>query len=205
MSGVGRRRPAQTRFRHEPASMSAAGRAPVVPGRLPASPEHSHRGDGHDPETLPEAVHRVGVDLDHEQAPGLARGDFLDLRRHHPTRAAPRRPEVHDDRDRCRRYEAVEVRGAGDVDRQGRGGEVGLAAAAARRVAQLVVGEAILLPAGRAGCDDAAIVGGESRHTWAFFFLFVWEWDALPAFAFAGCNAGSAPAMRSASRPTLMA
>ena len=88
------------------ASMSAAGRAPVVRRHLPATREHRHRRNRADAEALSEIAERVGVDLDDQELSGRTCGDLRELRRDHAARAAPRRPVVDDDRHGRRRRSA---------------------------------------------------------------------------------------------------
>src|SRR6266404_5406307 len=123
--------------------MSAAGRAPAM--RATSRP--------------PAKTASVGMDWTPRRWPRSASSDFFQLRRDHPTGAAPRRPEIDDDGNRRASNELIEIGRLSDFDRRGRRRERLLALAAADHIAQPFVREAILLSAGCARGNYAAIVG----------------------------------------------
>ena len=138
--------------------MSAAGRAPGRPPRFLPAREHRHRRNRSDAEPLAELGDGVGVHLQNRGTrPACRGGDLRQLRRDHAAGAAPRRPEVHDDRaDRSCRIAASNVAASG-VSIGSPGGvmrRVALAAAG-RRAASRDERDAVSLPAGRARGDHA--------------------------------------------------
>ena len=157
------------------ASMSAAGRAPVV--RAISRPPQNTAIVGMDrmPKRSPRSASASVLTLTTSELPGLARRDLFELRRDHPARAAPRRPEVDDDRNRRRRDELIEVGACATSIGADAAAQVGLAAAAARRVASRSYARRFFCPHDGQAVDDAAIVGGEGRHTSAFIFLIAWD------------------------------
>src|SRR5581483_3477958 len=82
-------------------------RAPLPGGRRPAfhlapTLEHQQRRDAARAEALCDGRGLVDVDLEHLDAAGKTSRQVLDGRSHHPARAAPRRPQVDEDRHGAR-------------------------------------------------------------------------------------------------------
>ncbi len=166
--------------RHDPPILAVAerglyegldlGRGPGTggAGHLASVREHRHRRDRADAEALAEIRQRVRVDLQHEEPAAVRRGDSRQLRRDHPARRAPRRPEIDDDRERRLRDRRVEGRGVRRLDRRVRGGEGRLALAAPRGGFEPGVGQPVALSAGRTGVDDALAVELRFTHDGLF-------------------------------------
>ena len=92
---------------------SCAGRA----RRFAAAGEHGECGDRADVQPLTEIGEEFGIDLhDEKAAPGPC-SDLRQFGRDHPARSAPGCPEIHDDRDRRLRDQAIEIGGLVDVER----------------------------------------------------------------------------------------
>ena len=117
-----------------------------------------HRRNGADSEPLTEVAEHVGVDLDDEPSAGRPTGDGRQLGRHHPTRCAPRRPEVHDDRQGRLCNQSLEVGRGSDVERRRWRAQGRLALPTTNRVAQSIESQSIALTAIRTGDEDAAVV-----------------------------------------------
>ena len=105
----------------------------------------------------------VDVELRDQDATGEVLREILEDGADHPAGAAPRRPEIHHDRQRRLLEEAGQL-GVGRLERVGRRGKRLLALAALRGVPETGHGHSISLPTAGAADDELAFHEGDRKH-----------------------------------------
>jgi hypothetical protein len=130
-----------------------------------ATLKYNHRRDGTDVVALGKGALLLSVDLGDDEFANAGGGDFLKFGRDHFARSAPRRPEIHEDRQGRQTNQGVEMFLGVNIDGGVHAGDVGFAFAAAHGLTKAFEVNAVSLAAVGAGNHDSVIIELCSIHS----------------------------------------